>query len=213
MDPFQFMTKADLALLLGRKARNARELFEGLRDVPAMSIYYHTHRYLQEHHYLSPEPPNDFAFWVTTVLNDDALGERLASIDIIQCVSVEEIRDRFLGLLGDHLARDERAIDCPRGEEFHFMSCQTFVFPTPYTATDLGEFREALEHVTFGTLYYHMFDARMRPALGANDFSLWIRDIGYPALAEAIQALDPYTYTLDGLRRTIIRLIDDHDED
>lgn len=213
MHTFQFMTKADLALLLGRRARNAHELYDGLREVPAMSIYYHTHRYLQQHHYLSPEPPNDVAYWVTNVLNDDALGERLASIDIMQCVSIEEIRQRFLSLLEEHLRTDERRIDCPRGEEFHFMSCQTFVFPTPYTATTLATFREALEHVSFGTLYYHMFDARMRPELGTNDFSIWIRDIGQPALAAAIQDLDPYTYTLDGLRRTMIRMIDDHDKD
>jgi len=213
MGTFQFMTKADLALLLGRKAKNAHELYSGLRDVPAMSVYYHTHRFLQQHHYLSPEPPNDFAYWVTNVLNDDVLGERLASIDIMQFVSIEEIRHCFLSLLEEYLQTEEQKTDCPRGEEFHFMACQTFVFPTPYAATTLREFRDALEHVSFGSLYYHMFDARMRPELGNNDFSIWIRDIGRPTLAGAIQALDPYTYTLDGLRKTIIRLIEDHDED
>ena len=204
------MTKADLALLLGRKARNANELYEGLREVPTVSVYYHTHRFLQQHHYLSPEPPNDFAYWVTNVLNDDVLGERLASIEIMQYVNIEEIRAQFLSLLEEHLKTGERQPESPRGAEFHFMACQTFVFPTPYTATDLQEFRSALEQVSFGTIYYHMFDARMRPELGKNDFSAWIRDIGYPDLAGEIQALDPYTYTLDGLRKTIIRLIGNH---
>jgi hypothetical protein len=60
--------------------------------------------------------------------------------------------------------------------------------------------------VSFGTLYYHMFDARMRPELGNNDFSIWIRDNGYPDLAKAVQELDPYSYTLDGLRKAVIRL-------
>ncbi len=87
------------------------------------------------------------------------------------------------------------------------MACQTFVSPTPYAATTLGEFRDDLEKVSFGTIYYHMFDARMRPELGNNDFSIWIRDSGYPELAEAIQGLDPYSYTLEGLRKAIIRLI------
>jgi hypothetical protein len=206
MGPFQFMTKLDLALLLGRKAKNAHELYLGLRDVPGMSVYYHTHRFLQQHHYLSPEPPNDFAYWVTNVLNDDVLGERLASIDIMLFVSIEEIRQRFLSILEEYLQTTDRKIDCPRGEEFHFMACQTFVLPTPYTVSTLKEFQEVLEKVSFGTLYYHMFDARMRPELGNNDFSIWIRDNGYPDLAKAVQELDPYSYTLDGLRKAVIRL-------
>jgi hypothetical protein len=210
MGPFQFMTKSDLTLLLGRKARNVSELYDGLREVPTTSVYYHTHRYLQQHHYLSPEPPNDFAYWATNVLNDDILGERLASIDIMQFVSIEDLRQRFLSLLESFLQTTERKIDCPRGEEFHFMACQTFVLPTPYAATTLGEFREILEKVSFGTISYHMFDARMRPELGNNDFSIWIRDKGYPELAAAIQGLDTYSHTLEGLRKAIIRLVGKH---
>ena len=207
------MTKSDLTLLLGRKARNATELCAGLREVPAMSVYFHTHRFLQQHHYLSPEPPNDFAYWATNVLNDDVLGERLASIDIVQFVSIEQIRQRFLSLLEEHLQTAERKIDCPCGEEFHFMSCQTFAFPTPYVATSLREFRDMLPRVSISTIYYHMFDARMRPELGNNDFSIWIRDSGYPELARAIQALDPYSHTLEGLRKALASLIEEYVSD
>jgi hypothetical protein len=210
MSTFQFMTKSDLTLLLGRKARNAKELYAGLREVPVMSVYFHTHRFLQQHHYLSPEPPNDFAYWVTNVLNDDILGERLASIDIMQFVSIEEIRQQFLSLLEEYLKSAERIIDCPRGEEFHFMSCQVFAFPTPYVATTLDEFRDVVEKVSIESIYYHMFDARMRPELGNNDFSIWLRDKGYPDLATAIQALDPYSRTLEGLRKAVIKLIENH---
>ena len=210
MGRFQFMTKLDLTLLLGRKARNATELLAGLREVPTMSVYYHTHRFLQQHHYLSPEPPNDFAYWVTNVLNDDALGERLASTDIMQFTGIEEIRERFLTILEEYLAATDRRIDSPPGEEFHFMSCQTFAFPTRYAAGSLAEFREMLDKVSINSLYYHMFDARMRPELGHNDFSVWIRDIGYPDLAEKIHSLDPYSRTLEGLRRAVIRLIETH---
>ena len=37
-----------------------------------------------QHQYLSPEPPNDFAYWVSNVLQEDRLGEQLAAIDLIQ---------------------------------------------------------------------------------------------------------------------------------
>jgi len=210
MSTFQFRTKLDLTLLLGRNARNAAELHAGLLEIPAMSVYFHTHRFLQQHHYLSPEPPNDFAYWVTNVLNDDVLGERLASIDIMQYGAIEDIRQRFLTLLEEYLRSAGRRIDAPRGEEFHFMSCQTFAFPTRHAASTLAEFKDILKTVSINVIYYHMFDARLRPELGSNVFSLWIRDLGYPDLAQAVQALDPYSHTLEGLRNAIIRLIEAH---
>ena len=212
MNAFLFTTKLDLTYLLGRKAKNAEELRTLIAEVPAMSVYYHTHHFLYQHNYLSPEPPNDFAFWATNVLNDDALGEQLASIDIIQFVSIDEIRARFLEILDGHNSSAERAVEAPRGEEFHFMSCQTFAFPTSYSASSLREFREQLERVSVNSLYFHMFDARLRLKAGMNDFSLWFQDNGYPSLAEAVRKLDPYTYTLEGLRRAIIKLVESHDK-
>ena len=45
---FTFKTKFDQTLLLGRSARNVGELLTHLREVPASSVYYHTHRYLEQ---------------------------------------------------------------------------------------------------------------------------------------------------------------------
>ncbi len=213
MTPFYFTTKYDQTLLLGRKARNSSELADGLSEVPLMSIYYHTHRYLEQHNFLSPEPPNDFAYWVTNVLNDDLLGEQLASIDIIQCKTIEEIREQLQRVLDQYLSSARRLVDCVPGEEFHFMSCRTFTLPTPYVATSLKEFCSIMEKVSVDSLYYHMFDARLRPELGRNDFTIWFRDNGYPALAESLQNLDPYTYTLEGLRKSIVKLVRKYDPD
>ncbi len=75
--PFQFYSRLNLVELLGVKAKNVKELLDGIKEVPGTSIYYHTHRFLQQHHYLSPEPPNDFAFWITNSIGLDALGERM----------------------------------------------------------------------------------------------------------------------------------------
>ncbi len=211
MTPFLFTTKHDQTLLLGRKARNASELAEGISEVPAMSVYYHTHRFLEQHHYLSPEPPNDFAYWVTNVLNDDPLGEQLTSIDVIQCQTIEEIRERLLQVLDHYIAGSNHFVDSVQGEEFHFMACRTFTLPTPYSATSLAEFCDVLGKVSISSLYYHMFDARLRPELGRNDFTIWFRDNGFQELAEVLQNLDPYTYTLEGLRNTIIKLVRKYD--
>jgi hypothetical protein len=211
MSEFQFYTKLDQTILLGTRARNIQTLLEGVRTVPDASIYYHTHRYLQQHHYLSPEPPNDFAYWVSDVLGDDPLGEELSSVDIVQFNNITDLRDRFIGILERFVSVAERRIDCPRGEEFHFMSSRTFAFPTPYVAHDPREFSEILEKVTVDSLYYHIFDARLRLEKGENDFSRWFRDQGKTVLADQIQRLDPYTQTLEGLRKRIVDLVRTHD--
>jgi len=138
---FEFYTRLNLPLLLGRKARSIPELLEGLKAAPGASVYYHTHRFLQQHHYLSPEPPNDFAFWVTGSLGLDALGERLASVDTIKFRTIFALRDKFVEIL-EAYTREAKSpsSQCPEGEEFHFLSCRTFILPVRRSARDLAGF-------------------------------------------------------------------------
>jgi hypothetical protein len=209
MSEFHFNTKLDQTLLIGRKAKNLKELLSCVREVPDSSIYYHTHRFLQQHHYLSPEPPNDFAYWLVEVLNEKALGEQLSSIDIVQFHTIAELRNRFIEILQAGEGT-EPAHDCPRGEEFHFMASRTFVLTTELVAHDLREFLDILKRISISSIYYHMFDAKLRLEKGENDFSRWFKDIGYKALSENLMTLDPYTHTLEGLRKRIIALGEKH---
>ncbi len=211
MNEFSFHTKLDLTILLGRVAKNSAELLEGIKEASDSSIYYHTHRFLQQHHYLSPEPPNDFAYWTTEVINDALLGEKLSSVDIIQFERIADLRATFIEILEDHLQETEKLRDCPTGEEFHFMASQTFALPTPYSARSVREFADILQQVSINSLYFHIFDARLRLEHGENDFSRWFRDLGKTKLADELARLDPYTYTLEGLRQRIITLVKKHD--
>lgn len=213
MTEFYFYTKLDQALLLGRKARNLSELLSGIQAVPESSVYYHTHRYLRQHHFLSPEPPNDFAYWITQALNEPTLGERLSSVDIVQFRNLEELRNAFVEILQSHLEGTERLPSVPLGQEFHFMASRTYVLKTPYVARSIGEFRNLLEHVSINTLYFHIFEAKLRLEKGENDFSQWLRDQGKKILADQIAKLDPYTYTLEGLRNKLIQLVDKYGSD
>jgi len=213
MNEFYFYTKLDQTILLGRRAKSIPDLLAGIQSVPEASIYYHTHRYLQQHHYLSPEPPNDFAYWTTEMLNDAELGEQISSIDIIRFESIQSLRQEFIVLLQNYIARAENLRECPTGQEFHFMSSQTFAFQTPYTASNLSEFRGILKRVSISSLYYHIYDAKLRLRKGENDFSRWFRDLGFSQLADELARLDPYTYTLEGLRNKILALGEKYDKD
>jgi hypothetical protein len=211
MNRFHFYTKLDQTLLLGLRAKSVEGLLTGVTSVPDSSIYFHTHRFLQQHQFLSPEPPNDFAYWTANILGDEALGERLWSVDTIRFNTISELRERLMAILESSLISKRRTGECGEGEEFHFMACRTFVLPTAYVASDLREFSQLLTKVSIGSVYFHMFDAKLRLKTGENDFSRWFRGQGHTALADETRRLDPYSYTLDGLRQRIVALVTQYD--
>jgi hypothetical protein len=207
--PFRFRTEMHLRRLVGRRAATVEELLAGIRELPDSVLFHHTHHFLLQHHYLSPEPPNDFAQWAADVLHDLHLAEELASIDTCSFASISELRTRLLETLERAVAAKPRAVRAPEGEEFHFLASVTFVIPTPYVAYDLATFAQGLRLVTLDSVYYHMFESRIRLGTGVNDFSAWLeRSLGEIDLAESIQAMDPYTQTLDELRSRILTLVE-----
>ncbi|MEW6181920.1 MAG: DUF5752 family protein [Bacillota bacterium] len=204
-NPFHFYTEHHLIKLLGLKARNPAELLDGIKKVPQSSIYYHTHRFLQQHFYLSPEPPNDFAYWFTNVLNLGDLGEAFASVDTVEFRSMEALRNKFIDILEGYTAKNP--VVCPDGQEFYFMACKTFILPTQYVAQNLEEFAEMLAGTSVSSLYFHIFEARMRLGRDESDFEAWFKSLGADTLAKELSRLDPYTITLEGLREKIIKMV------
>jgi hypothetical protein len=87
------------------------------------------------------------------------------------------------------------------------MSCRTFIVPTPYLVADLKEFCSALEQVSLNTLYFHVFEAPLRLKRDENDFSAWFRLLGKEKLASEISSFDPYTITLERLRKRLLTTV------
>lgn len=210
-EPFRFYTRLNLSELIGLKASNLQEFLSIIKDVPDSCIYHHTHRFLLQHQYLSPEPPNDFAYWVITALGEDSLGEKLASIDTVQFTTIHDLRLVIIATIENYLKTHPRSSKrlASENEIFHFMKSISFIIPTDYTACDLKEFVEILKKITIDSIYFHMFESRLRLERKTNDFSLWLEtSLGEKELANKILRLDPYTYTLEDLRKTIIRIIE-----
>ena len=208
-EPFRFYTRLHLKELTGLKATNLTELAELLRQVPESSIYYHTHNFLEEHHYLTPEPANDFSLWVNDALNDEVLSEKLASIDTFEFSNINALRSRISAVMEEHISSHTNGNVAPEGREFYFIKSISIILPTNYLAHDLREFVEILRKVTLNTIYFHTFESRIRLQRGVNDFSIWLNDcLGEHDLANTIASLDPYNYTLNNLRTTIIELIE-----
>jgi len=208
---FRFYTRLHLSEMTGLKASTLGQLVELIKQVHGSCIYHHTHRFLQQHQYLSPEPPNDFAYWVIEALGEDELGERLASIDTIQFIHIRELRNEFIKVIEEYLEEHPSAKQkfARQGEEFHFMKSVSFIVPTNYTANDYREFVEVLKKITIDSIYFHVFEARLRLEKGTNDFSWWIESsCGDKQLADEIARLDPYTFTMEELRKTLVKIIE-----
>lgn len=210
IEPFLFHTRLHLSELTGLKAANLEGLLERIREVPESSIYHHTHRFLQQHLYLSPEPPNDFAYWVTEALGEDDLGEMLASIDTVQFSTIASLREKIASTITDYLKdnRSAAARSARQGEEFYFIKSISFILPVEYAANDLKEFADILETISVDSIYFHMFEARLRLNRITNDFSYWIEtSIGDKKLADEIAKLDPYTYAIEDLRKKLVKMV------
>ena len=206
--PFEFRSHLVLVELTGWTAKNLTELVEKLRNAPDSVVYHHTHHFLQQHLWLSPEPPNDFAYWVRNSLEDDLLAEKLAAISPLESQSVSDLRDRIVATIAEHTRKSRNSRECPEGEEFRFMKATLFITPTSFVVWTLKEFADAIEHVSIHSLYYHMVEARLRLGKPTNDFSFWLStSLDENWLAGALNRIDPYTYTMEGLRRKILELV------
>lgn len=211
-EPFQFSTRLHLKELTGLSASNLSQLASKLKEVPDAVVYYHTHSFVEEYQFLTPEPTNDFALWVRDALGYDILAERLASIDTFEFPTIGALRQAIIGVIQDFLAQplnksgsNER--EAPLGNEFHFIKSISIVLPTPYVAHDLQEFVGILRRISIGSLYFHIFEAKLRLQRGTNDFSRWLEEcLEEKELAEQITRLDPYNYTMENLREIIIQL-------
>ena len=209
VEPFHFHTRQNLIYLTGRKAKNISELLSGIKELPLSSIYFHTHHYLVQFEFLIPEPPNDFAYWIKNIFQDRLLGEEVESIDLRQYSTLEEIRSRLIKIIESSVARNPEFIQrsSPPGEEFYFKTARSFVSPTKYIAYDLNQFLECLKNVSIYSIYFHVFEARLRARI--SDFSHWLyNSLNEKELAKEFNRLDPYSQTLDNLRRLLIRLVE-----
>lgn len=209
-EPFVFYSRLHLIELTGLKASTVPALLEKLKTVSGSCIYHHTHHFIQRHQYLLPEPPNDFAYWVSEVLGDAQLGEELASVDIMSYPTIRAIREALIKTIEKAVKSRVRLknLAAPEGNEFSFLKSVSFVFSMQYIAVDLDSFADCLKQISISSVYFHMFEARLRLERATNDFSNWLANsLGEKEIALRIAKLDPYTQTGEGLREKILSLV------
>ena len=177
--PFYFNTSAHLLRITTLKANNLAELLDALRACPEDSIFQHTFRTLQEHHFIREGFSNDFAHWALAACNQPGLAEQLASVDVREFTSLADIRERFIEIVGTHLKRNPADGGKTAEETFYFCAADIVVLPTDTVTATMQDFVKGLREVSVHSIHHHFIEARLRIKLMSNDFSQWLHeDVG-----------------------------------
>jgi hypothetical protein len=207
--PFQFATAAYLIRIENQRAMTIAELMTSLDQASDAAIFYHTFQTLGQHHFLTEGFSNDFAQWVLASLNQPALAERLANIDIRDYVSIAELRADLRHIVAEFCEAHPKQSDQSAFEPFYFIQAVEVTRPLPWDAKTLPGFRAGLERLSHASFYYHFVASRLRLQLRTNDFSHWFEQaLGLPQLAARADRIDIYINTLDTARQELIELVD-----
>ena len=204
---FEFMGCIEIRELLGKKADNELQLLELIEEVPLDSIYYHTHSYFLRHFYLAGQYPNDFANWAVLQVRDRVLGEKLGVVTPSGNKTLEDVRAELIDIIDSHLSAIKIIPTVVYGEPFYFMESRIIEVPVGASASNLASFVEAMRTVHASAIYNHIFESRFRVKKGKSDFSIWLDEVlGMKDLANEIEKIDCYMYSLEALRAKIIGL-------
>jgi len=207
--PFYFNSAAHLLQIGREKATSLRELLEAVKTCSDASIFQHTFQTLEEHHFIKEGFSNDFAHWAFAACNEVELAERLSGLDVRTFTSIQVLRERLVQVMETYLERNPKAATRVAMEPFYMMAADLVVIPTPYVARNLQEFADGLRQVSIHSIYYHFIDARLRLKLNTNDFSAWLeQELDSPQAADRLNQIDIYTSTLEGVRRSILKVIE-----
>jgi hypothetical protein len=206
--PFYFNTSENLLRIGRQKATNVSELWQALQTCPDDSIFQHTFRTLQEHHFIRQGFSNDFAHWSLSACNEPALAEQLAAVDVREFTAIEGIRHRMIEIISSFLHAHPESGSRTAHEPFYFCASDIMVLPTAYAPETLAGFIDGLKQVSVHSIHHHFIEARLRLKRMSNDFSTWLEeDVGLKKAADEIERIDIYTNTMEGVRLQIARIV------
>ncbi|HEY3618720.1 MAG TPA: DUF5752 family protein [Candidatus Sulfotelmatobacter sp.] len=206
--PFYFNTSESLIRIGRQKASNISELWQGLETCPNDSIFQHTFRTLQEHHFIRQGFSNDFAHWCLSACNEPVLAEQLASVDVREFTAIEGVRQRMVAIVDAFLQQHPQSAMKPAHEPFFFCASSIVILPTRFAPDTLPGFVSGLRQVSVHSIHHHFIEARLRLHRMSNDFSNWLeQEVGLTRLAESIERIDIYTNTMEGVRQQIASIV------
>jgi len=198
---FPFSTVAHLEYPAGRSASDLNSLREGIALVPPESLFFHITRVSVRHPRARDLPPNDFANWTASALQEPEIAERLAFAGAQPLVSLEELRASLLRILDEASSR-KRAETAPQGAAFHFISARSVKAGLGLTAEEPEQVVPLWPRIDFASAFYHLVEARILGPV-EDDLVAWLRSRGAAKLAASAETLTMGGMPLMRLHREI----------
>lgn len=210
MDPFAIMDCALIAIAIGEKAHNLRELLDRLlrMEDPAVT-YFHFWGGLLRPQFVDPEYQNDFAAWAYHDLHDRRLAERLSILNPTEFESIDDLRLRIIDVVEERMDEEDFDPHTDAENPFFFMRSQIVIFDTRERIQTPEQLGRITPNIALGSIFYHLIDARRRTESGRDDFSEWLRGWGEPygVCAANVAAIDPYFNSISELRGELERVL------
>lgn len=207
--PYEIMTCAEIREILNRRAEGEQDLLQGIEEVDASSIYYHTHSYYLHGKYQHDPYPNDFANWVAVHVRDRVLSERLAVVDPWTVADLEALRQQLIAIVEDHLDALRFSPRSLFGDPFEFLRGHLFALPTGIAVRTREELREAFRVAPPEALYYHFFADAFGKGRRTGSVVAWAaEELRDRPLGEALAGVNPYRLHLEQLRSALLRAVD-----
>jgi hypothetical protein len=122
--------------------------------------------------------------------------------------AIEGLRRRMLEIIDDFLQSHPKSGSRPATEPFYFCASDVVVLPTKFAADTLPSFLDGINQVSVHSIHHHFIEARLRLHRMSNDFSNWLeQEVGLDQAADAIERIDIYTNTMEGVRLQIARIV------
>ena len=114
----------------------------------------------------------------------------------------------MVDILDEYLHGHNMSGSRPAHEPFYFCAADIVVLPTAFSADTLPAFLDGLNQVTVHSIHHHFIEARLRLRRMSNDFSTWLEEeVGLAQAADALERIDIYANTMEGVRRQIARIV------
>jgi hypothetical protein len=206
---FQFSSSTSLERLTGHKASTLEELLKLIKACPESSIFYHTFSAFRKLREIHVPYANGFAMWISRDLNEEALAEKLATIDLTEYNTISTLRTRIVETIEAYKRESPEAFQKKAHKPFYLLDVTRIVYLTDKFAYDLKSFRQLLDTISVDSLYFHFIESRLYTHLESDDFSTWLEhSLNLKSLAAEVRSIDITVYTLDELRQKITQVID-----
>jgi hypothetical protein len=206
-DPFRFVTASYLTRIGNQVATTLLQLRDSLELCSEDSIFYHTFQSLGRHHFLTEGFSNDFAQWALTSCNCAELAERLASLDIRDYISLNDLRGDLSHCVAVYCENNPQEAKRAAFEPLYFCESVEEEIPLGIECWTLEEFCNHLQQAGHASLQFHFLTSRLRLHLRTNDFSQWFaKELKLETLSKLTERIDIYTNTLESARTRILLL-------